>query len=65
MPRYKGDPRWMTAKYDSVCYVCKKPIKKYDRIFYYPNGKHVLCSKIDCGEKAAREFASAAFDEGS
>lgn len=60
--RYGGDPFWLTAKFESVC-ACGKRIPRGARGFYYPNGRKLLCAAPECGEKAAREFASAAQDE--
>lgn len=60
MSQYAGDPRWMTARFNSTCQ-CNAQMRKGERIFYYPNGRKALCSK--CGEKASAEFESAKADE--
>jgi hypothetical protein len=60
MPQYSGDPRWITARFNSKC-PCGHDIKKGERTFYYPRTKAALCGK--CGEKASAEFAAAAMDE--
>lgn len=57
----RGDPYWLTARFDSKCQ-CGTPIKKGQRAFYYPNGKRILCAGT-CGEKASREFEAARQDE--
>ena len=62
--RYGGDPHWMTARFDSECSKCKRPIRKHDEIFYFPTGKRVFCNYDQCGVKASREFEAARFDEG-
>ncbi len=59
----RGDPYWMNARFASTC-GCKKcgtEIRKGDRIFYYPNGRHALAGS--CAEAAAADFASCMFDE--
>jgi hypothetical protein len=58
--RYAGDPRWITARFDSQG-ACGHAIKRGDRIFFYPNGKKALCQ--NCGEPAHAEFVAAAQDE--
>ncbi|MBI5728115.1 MAG: hypothetical protein HY965_09710 [Ignavibacteriales bacterium] len=57
---YSQDPRWIEARFDSVCR-CGNSIKKGTRIFYYPAGKVALCTR--CSEKAAGEFEAARQDE--
>lgn len=61
--RYGGDPHWLFSLYGGSCSRCKAPIKVGDRIFYYPNTRTVLCGAEACGQAAARDFASCAFDE--
>jgi len=61
MPNYKDDPRWIRAKFPSMCAECGKPIRKHDEVFYYPRGKKVYCS--DCGVVCERDFDSCVFDE--
>jgi len=63
MPKYQGDPRWITTKFDSKCSRCSQPIKRGEEGFYYPNGRKMLCKANACGEQASREFACAAQDE--
>jgi len=60
MRRYKGDPRWMTARFESACQ-CGKRIKQGEQIYYFPLTKTALCQA--CGEPAHRRFVSAAQDE--
>lgn len=38
---YKNDPRFIIAKFNSVCEETGKQIKKGDRCLYYPLGKSV------------------------
>ena len=64
MTRYKGDPYWTKARFDSVCCRCGKQICKGELIYYYPNNKRVYCDADACGQKCAREFSAAQFDEG-
>lgn len=60
MSRYALDPRWITARFNSLC-KCGKIIKKHARAFYYPNGRTCLCE--ECGHAASGEFAAAVADE--
>jgi hypothetical protein len=60
MIRYKGDPRWINAKFDSQCQ-CGKRIRRGERILYFPNGKTASCQT--CGEPAYARFISEAQDE--
>jgi hypothetical protein len=60
----RGDPYWMKAKFASTCPRCQAPIKKGEDIFYYPNGKSVLCAADGCGKQGQRDLDSAKFDEG-
>ena len=62
--RYQGDPRWLdSVRYPAVCTRCGKPIKRGDRAFYYPNGRHLYCDGPGCGQDCAADFQSAAEDE--
>jgi hypothetical protein len=54
------DPYWATAKYAGVD-AYGHPIKKGDRIFYYPNTRTTLVG--ESAEKASAEFETARFDE--
>ena len=60
MKHYSNDPRWITAKFDSLD-ANGNAVKKGDRIFYYPLTKTVLTGEK--AEQAARDFEAAAFDE--
>lgn len=55
-----GDPYWMTAKYPGKA-KDGTPIKKGDRVFYYPRTKTMLVGPE--AEKASREFGAMSFDE--
>ena len=62
MPSYKGDPRWITIRYQGTCSKCRKTLQKGARAFHYPNGRGgTLCET--CGEPAAERFAAEAADE--
>lgn len=65
MPRYKNDPRWIRASFDSTCSRkgCAKPIKKGEDVFYYPSSRTCYCKADDCGGQASRDFDAAAQDE--
>jgi hypothetical protein len=58
--RYGRDPYWTTAKYDGKAQD-GTPVKRGDRIFYYPNDRTMLVGER--AEQAARDFAAARFDE--
>ena len=60
MRKYKGDPYWTTARFNSTD-KNGNPVKKGDRIFYYPRCKTVLTG--DAAEKASADFNCAAADE--
>ena len=49
---YKGDPRWLTAKFGN----CKECFAKLagKLAFYYPNTKECFCEK--CGTKHSVDF---------
>ncbi len=57
--RYKGDPRWITARFGE-CAKCKKTLAN-QRAAYFPNGRVCFCE--DCGRPAMVQFEAAAFDE--
>lgn len=61
MAYYRNDPRWLFARYSGTCRKCEGRIRKGDRAWYYPKGKHIYCEP--CGEPQAREFESAVADE--
>jgi hypothetical protein len=64
MKRYALDPYWMTARYPGTCRQCGRTIKRGERAFYYPNGKHLFCATgRDCGQVASADFDAAANDE--
>jgi hypothetical protein len=62
---YKGDPRWLTARYPGKCggKDCQQPINPGDQVFYYPQGKIVLAKPCGHADTAAADFNSAKFDE--
>ena len=57
------DPRWITARFGSLCAGCKATITKGQRVFYYPAGKSVYGEACGCAETRAAEFAGAVADE--
>ena len=62
-----GDPGWITARYAGKCTgnrgECPQVIKRGERAFYYPNGKHLLAQGCGHAEAAEADFASMRFDE--
>ena len=44
---YRRDPRWISAKFNSVC-DCGSQIKRGERIYYYPATRTAVCEK--CGK---------------
>lgn len=57
------DPYWTTARYSGECRRCKAPIKRGDRIWWYPNGRAAYCAADACGQACSAEFSAAAADE--
>lgn len=55
-----GDPYWMAAKYPGKAQD-GTPVKKGDKVFYYPRTKTMLVGPK--AEAAAREFGAMSFDE--
>lgn len=60
MSRPSRDPYWTTAKFNSTD-AHGRPVRKGDRIFYYPRDRTVLTGAE--AEKASAEFAAAVQDE--
>ena len=63
MKKYKGDPRRITARFNSNCSKCKTKIVKGTTAYYWPNTKTIMCP--GCGEPEYREFLAMAADEDS
>lgn len=62
MKTYKNDPYWTTARFAGPS--ANKdgtPIKKGDRIFYYPNGRQSFVGAE--AEAASADFQACAADE--
>lgn len=62
MARYSGDPYWMTARRDSAS--ANKdgtPIRRGDRIFYYPRSRQAFVGRE--AEAASADFEACAADE--
>jgi len=57
---YSGDPYWTTARFDSKA-ADGTPVRKGERIFYYPRTKCVLVGMA--ADQAYASFQSAAADE--
>lgn len=49
---YSGDPKEITAKFDSICAETGKQIKRGERCIYYPRSKEVFTLDSD----QAQEF---------
>lgn len=62
MSRYSRDPYWTTAKFNSTD-ANNRPVKKGDRIFYYPATRTVLTGAE--ADKASAEFNASKMDEAS
>lgn len=62
---FAGDPHWITARFDSTCSGknCTQTIKRGERAFYYPKGKHIFA--VPCGHAEINEndFVACAQDE--
>jgi hypothetical protein len=59
--KHGGDPYETTARFNSTCNTCKKPIKKGDAIVYWPNGK--TAGHIDCDRISLQTSKEMAWDE--
>lgn len=59
---YSGDPRWITARFNSHCHKCDCTIRRGSQAFYYPKSKSVYCAG-PCGQVAESDFLSYAQDE--
>lgn len=60
MTRRGRDPYWTTAKFSSTD-ANGNPVKKGDRIFYYPNTRTVLTG--EAAEASAADFEAGRADE--
>lgn len=60
MKTYSQDPYWMTARFDSTS-ADGQPIRKGDRIFYFPRTRSAFVGAK--AEQEAASFAAAAQDE--
>ncbi len=60
MTSYRGDPRWITAKYAGRDRA-GVPFSKGDRIFYYPLTKTIISG--DEARRAAADFEASRADE--
>ena len=63
MTHYRGDPRWITAKYAGKCHRCGEGIDRGSEAFYYPKGKQLYGKGCGCGDAEWRSFESARCDE--
>ncbi len=62
MKTYKSDPYWTTARFDCIsANGDKTPIKKGDRIFYYPRDRKAFVGAT--AEQASADFNACAMDE--
>jgi hypothetical protein len=60
MKSYKGDPKWIRARFNSTCR-CGKQIRAGEDILYWPYNRSLQCH--NCGEPAWQRFLSEAADE--
>jgi hypothetical protein len=58
---YKGDPRWITARYAGKCSKTGEPFAAGARVFYYPNGGQVYAGAA--AEAAEADFRNMAEQE--
>lgn len=57
----KGDPFYMTARYNGRCGQCNKGLDAGERVVFAPNGKRVFCTKPDsqgCGDRVMRNMSA-------
>lgn len=59
---YRSDPRWIRVRYPTTC-VCGAALPRGDRAFFFPATNRLHGERCGCGERAAREFDAARFDE--
>jgi hypothetical protein len=60
----RGDPYWITAKFDSPCSGCKTgQIRRGQRAFFYPRTRDTFGSECGCGETMQNSFDAAVADE--
>lgn len=57
---YSGDPHWIDVRYTGKCSKCSEVLKKGQRAFYYPNGKHLYCQANGCATAAESDFLTMA-----
>lgn len=62
MKHYRNDPRAMDARYTGTCAASGKPIRKGDRIVYWPKTKRVVLWD-EGGESEYLRFLSDAHSE--
>lgn len=64
MPKYQGDPRWLTLRFPGTCSSCAGALAKGSEAYYRPNGKRLYgkdcCSAAETNEA---DFNALAFDE--
>jgi Rieske Fe-S protein len=62
---YRDDPREITARFDGNCNHpgCTVPVKKGERVFYYPKSRSVLGARCGHAEEARCRFDAERFDE--
>ena len=65
MARYRRDPRWIEVRFEGECAKCKRPIRRGERAFFYPEDRALYCDGEECGKAATRDFAAHAFDDGN
>ena len=49
--RYNNDPRFITARFDSVCPQTKRPIRKGETCAYYPSTREAFHVESDQAEE--------------
>ena len=64
MPKYQGDPRWVTVRYPGTCSGCGNALAKGSQAYFRPNGKRIY-GQACCGaaEDDEADFNAHAFDE--
>lgn len=59
---YRQDPRWIRVRYPTTC-VCGAALHRGGRAFFFPATNRLHGERCGCGERAARDFEAARFDE--
>jgi hypothetical protein len=60
MRTYTSDPRWISARFDSITKIGEK-IKRGDQVLYFPADRSIMTG--EAAKQAWRDFEAAAMDD--